>query len=108
MPLLAPPGGDANREHMLLPPSRAAHRRCQDPHPPNNSPQHFSACPVDPGHLLSIYSAFDLLLPEEAEVIVGESRRDRAFIFTAQLLTNPKHVLDEDSSQVIAFQPSLF
>ena len=92
---------------MLLPPSRAAHWGFQDLHPPNDGPRHFSVCPVDPGHLLSIYSPFDLLLPEEAEV-GGGSLRDGAFTGTAQLLTNPKHVLDEDGSQVFAFQPSLF
>lgn len=52
---------------------------------------------MDPGHLLSISSPFDLLLSEEAEV-VGGRLRDGAFTGAAQLLTNPKRVLDEEGS----------
>lgn len=52
---------------------------------------------MDPGHLLSISSPFDLLLSEEAEVVGGRPR-DGAFTGAAQLLTNPKRVLDEEGS----------
>lgn len=65
-PLLAPQIGDTSWEHVLLPPSRAAHRWCWDQHPLTTAHNISQAIPVDLGHLLSICSPSDLSSPEEA------------------------------------------
>jgi len=70
-----------------------------------------SVCPCGPEASIQYLQSFRSVVARGgfgAWQETGGSLRDGAFTVTAQLLTNPTRVLDEDDSQVIAFQPTSF